>query len=179
RAVHRVFGVAPHALHRMHGDDAAAMRLDHRRHERPGDGENMAQVDVVHPLPRVGAGPVEGHERSIVAYVVHQHVDPAVRTEHRVGEARDLVVGGDIDDVTPEGSPGRGHLVAYPLGAFPIDLGHLHECAVGGEQAGDPRTDTVASTGDHRDPSVEQMIPVVDLRDAIVAGHSDGPYAAC
>ena len=48
-----------------------------------------------------------------------------------------------------------------------------------------PGADAVASAGDHRDPSIEKPVPVVDAWDAVWRGrrsvvtrHSDGPYAA-
>ena len=47
-----------------------------------------------------------------------------------------------------------------------------------GEQPGDARADAVAAAGDDRDPSVEEAVPVVDVWDTVVTGHSDGPYAA-
>ncbi len=71
------------------------------------------------------------------------------------------------------------HLVPDQGGAVLIGLGDLDERAVPGEETGDAGADAVASAGDNRDPSIQKPIPVIDLWDAIVTGHSDGPYAAC
>ena len=62
--------------------------LDHRVEERPGHGEDVEQVDVVHRLPRLGRRLLEADERPVVADVVHQHVDVAVLAEHGVGQPR-------------------------------------------------------------------------------------------
>jgi len=121
---------------------------------------------------------MEGHEGAIVADVVHQYVDPAVRVQYGGGEASHVVLDGDVDDMTAQRSARTRHVVADPVRAHPIDFGDLDECAVLGEQARDACADSVASAGDDRDPSVEQPIPVGDLRDAIVTRHSVGPYAA-
>ena len=64
--------------------------------------------------------------------------------------------------------PALRHLVADPVRALLVDLGDLDECAVLGEQTGDARADAVASAGDHRDPSIEEPVPVVDRWDALV-----------
>ena len=140
----------------------------------------MPQVDVVHLLPRLRRGLAEGHQRPVVADVVHQHIDPPVFGEYCLGQLGDIVVEGDVDDMSPDASARAGHLVANPVCAIPIDFCDLDGSAVLGEKAGDPRADAVAATGDNGHLSVEQPIPVVDCRDpVVVAGHGDGPYPAC
>ncbi len=147
------------------------------------DREDVAQVDVVHLLPRLRRRIVERHQRPVVADVVHQHVDPPVLGEHGLGQPGDVVVGGDVDDVAADRSTRAGDFVVDAVRALPIDLGDLDERAVLGEQPGDARADAVAAAGDHRDPAVEQPVPVVDGRDAVVrragpsylvTGHGDG-----
>jgi uncharacterized membrane protein YdjX (TVP38/TMEM64 family) len=121
---------------------------------------------------------VKGNQGPVVADVVHEHVDPTVLGEDGVGEPGDVGVNGDVDDVAPQASARDRHLVANPVRAPPIDVGDLDECAVLGEKARDARADSVASAGDDRDASIEEPIPVGDLRDTVVTRHSDGPYAA-
>ena len=70
--------------------------------------------------------------------------------------------------------PRAGHFVVDALGAFPVDLGDLDECAMLGEESGDAGADAVATARDDRDSSVEEPIPVVDTRDTVVT-HSVGP----
>ena len=121
-----------------------------------------------------GVESLKGHQGPIVADVVDQHVDPSVFGEHGFGQPGDIVIGGDVDDMAADRSARAGHLVADAVRASPIDLGDFDERPVLGEQPGDARADAVAPARDDRDAAVEQPVPVVDRRDAVVSGHGDG-----
>ena len=115
-----------------------------------------------------GVESLKRHQGPIVADVVDQHVGPPVLGEHGFGQPGDIVIGGDVDDVAADRSAGAGHFVVDAVRAFPIGLGDFDERPVLGEQPGDARADAVATPGDDGDSPVEEPIPVVDVRDAVV-----------
>lgn len=121
---------------------------------------------------------MEGHKRAVVADVVHQHVDPPVLCQYGLGKTRDVIVDGDIGDVASDASARTADLVTDRACEFPVDLGDLDERPVRCEQPRDAGADARAPAGDHRNPSLEEAVPVVNRRDA-VTGHSGGPYAEC
>ena len=121
---------------------AAAAAVDHRREEGPGDGEDVAQVDLVHGCCHdSGVDSRTGTERPVVADVVDEHVDPAVLGEHGVGQPRDIVVGSCTSTTWLRiGAAGAGRSPPRDaLGAFRIDLGDLDERPVLREEPGDAR----------------------------------------
>ena len=127
----------------------------------------MAQVDLVHRVPRLGRRLREAHERPEVADVVHEHVDASVVLgEHRLGERGDLVVLADVDDVRARSvAAGRFDLGLLGGGAVGVDLGDLDHGAVLGEQPGDGAADAVATAGDDGDLALEQALVVGDRGD--------------
>lgn len=76
--------------------------------------------------------------------------------------------------MTPDRSARTGHFVVDAVGTFPVDLGDLDERSVLSEQPGDTRSDTVAAACHHRDPTVEEPVPVINARYRSATGHGDG-----
>ena len=137
RAVDRLARVAAHALDRVHVDDRTAAALDHRVEERAGHREEVAQVDLVHRVPRLGRRPREAHER----VGSRRRCSPARRDGAAcsattvVGEPRDVVV----DAARRRRARARCRRAAsisvdLALGALGIDLGDLDVGAVLGEE---------------------------------------------
>ena len=123
---------------------------------------------------------MEGHQRAVVADVVHQHVDPPVLGQHVLGQPGDVVVDGDVDDMAPDVSARAGHFDRGSGRPAPDRSRRPRRERRAGRTGGRSRADAVAAAGDHRDPSRRAADSSRRcVRDAIVTGHSDGPYAAC
>jgi hypothetical protein len=78
---------------------------------------------------------LETHEWAVVAYIVHQHVDPSVLIEHGTGEAIDIFKFADVDYVRPRHAACTFNVSLRLLGAVRVYLGYFDKRPMGCEES--------------------------------------------